>query len=93
MAGFIQTPFKISWSLECTSLVPFCVSQLFFFHFVFFVLGKTETSQPLVGNGNSANMGRADHESSSGKDRGECKKLGDGGSEETLSENEDSIYT
>jgi hypothetical protein len=38
-------------------------------------------------------QGRADHECSSGKDRGECKKIGDGGSEETLYENEDSIYT
>ncbi|KAJ6419532.1 hypothetical protein OIU84_029603 [Salix udensis] len=49
-----------------------------------------ETNQLLVGNGDSAHMGRADHECR-GKERGECKKkLGD---EETLYENEDYIYT
>ncbi|KAJ6366084.1 hypothetical protein OIU77_002624 [Salix suchowensis] len=67
-----------------------CVSFLFFLHLVFFVHGKDETNQLLVGNGDSAHMGRADHECR-GKERGECKKkLGD---EETLYESEDYIYT
>ncbi|KAJ6378216.1 hypothetical protein OIU78_028455 [Salix suchowensis] len=62
-----------------------CVSLLFFLHLVFFVHGKDDTNQLLVGNRDSAHMGRADHECR-GKERGECKKLGD---EETLYENED----
>ncbi|KAI5582338.1 hypothetical protein POPTR_007G082600v4 [Populus trichocarpa] len=69
-----------------------CVSVLFFLHLVFFVHGKDDTNQLLVGNGDSAHMGRADHECR-GKERGKCKKLGDEESEETLYENEDYIYT
>ncbi|CAK7337907.1 unnamed protein product [Dovyalis caffra] len=84
-----RTKYKNMMRFRTLSL---CVSLLFFFHLVFFVHGKADTNQVLVGNGNSAHMGRADHECS-GKERRECKKLGVEGSEETLYENEDYIYT
>uniref|UniRef100_A0A6N2LL31 Phytosulfokine-beta n=1 Tax=Salix viminalis TaxID=40686 RepID=A0A6N2LL31_SALVM len=38
-----------------------CVSFLFFLHLVFFVHGKDETNQLLVGNGDSAHMVSASH--------------------------------